>query len=373
MQNTQTNQDYDQDDFTATYSPEDNKLRLYAVYRLDEELYKRVRAAGFIWAPKQELFVAPSWTPQRHDLLLELAGFIDDEQTTLAERAEIRAERFGGYKSNRLKDAENSYNQAKAIADNIPFGQPILIGHHSEKKARKDAEKIERAGRHAVDMWKTAEYWEYRAKGVLRNANYKDRPDVRARRIKTLEAENRKYKSYYTPRPGIKPTMQKDWTHPNYPDCPEVLCVYCGAARGGSWVKESRLEGIKKHYSRWIEHNEHRIAYERAILEAQGGLSLLDPPKRPKPLPMLNYKAPEGIRIENRWNRGKFDIYPQYELTKAEYSKIPSDYKGTNKVNGDHRVRVAMNAFIPGLKGHGYSCVFLTDSKKHEKPEGVQP
>jgi len=45
--------------YTATYSPEDNKLRLYSSTRLDRELYARVRSAGFIYAPKQELFVAP--------------------------------------------------------------------------------------------------------------------------------------------------------------------------------------------------------------------------------------------------------------------------------------------------------------------------
>ena len=61
--------------FTATYSPEDNKIRLYASERLDTDLYTRVRSAGFIWAPKQELFVAPMWTPERFDLAVELAGF----------------------------------------------------------------------------------------------------------------------------------------------------------------------------------------------------------------------------------------------------------------------------------------------------------
>jgi hypothetical protein len=59
---------------TATYSPEDNKLRLYVPPRLPREVYDRVRAAGFIWAPKQELFVAPVWTPEREDLLTELCG-----------------------------------------------------------------------------------------------------------------------------------------------------------------------------------------------------------------------------------------------------------------------------------------------------------
>ena len=46
---------------SATYSPEDNKLRLYSTSRLDAELYARVKEAGFIFAPKQDLFVAPMW------------------------------------------------------------------------------------------------------------------------------------------------------------------------------------------------------------------------------------------------------------------------------------------------------------------------
>ena len=60
--------------YIATYSPDENKLRLYSSTRLDRDLYARVRGAGFIYAPKQELFVAPMWTPEREDLLIELWG-----------------------------------------------------------------------------------------------------------------------------------------------------------------------------------------------------------------------------------------------------------------------------------------------------------
>lgn len=81
---------------TATYSPEDNKLRLYSSTRLDAETYSRVKAAGFSWAPRQQLFVAPMWTPQRADLLIILCGEIGDEDKSLAERATERAERFVG-------------------------------------------------------------------------------------------------------------------------------------------------------------------------------------------------------------------------------------------------------------------------------------
>ena len=42
---------------TATYSPEDNKLRMYPFARLDAGTYERMKKAGFKWAPRQELFV----------------------------------------------------------------------------------------------------------------------------------------------------------------------------------------------------------------------------------------------------------------------------------------------------------------------------
>ena len=178
--------------YTATYSPKDNKLRLYSTTRLDRETYARVKAAGFIWAPKQDLFVAPMWTPSREDLLIELAGEIEDEDRSLVDRAGERADRFSDYKESRIEDAQRAHDAVHRIADNIPFGQPILVGHHSERHARKDAERIENGMRKTVQMWQTARYWEQRAAGALHHAKYKALPGVRHRRIKGLEADKRK-------------------------------------------------------------------------------------------------------------------------------------------------------------------------------------
>lgn len=40
-------------------------------------------------------------------------------------------------------------------------------------------------------MWDTATYWTDRAAGAILHAKHKERPDVRARRIKGLEADKR--------------------------------------------------------------------------------------------------------------------------------------------------------------------------------------
>ncbi|PCJ22891.1 MAG: methyltransferase type 11 [SAR86 cluster bacterium] len=175
----------------ATYSAEDNKLRLYASERLERDLFLRIKDAGFKWAPKQELFVAPKWTPQREDICVELAGSIEAEQSTLVERAEIKAERLDALAQKREQQAGAFHQAAATISERFSRGQPILIGHHSERKARKDQDRMNNAMTKAVAASKAVHYWNYKAAGVEAHANYQNRNDVRARRIKTLLADLR--------------------------------------------------------------------------------------------------------------------------------------------------------------------------------------
>ncbi len=281
---------------TATYSPDDNKLRLYASARLDRDIYDRVRAAGYIWAPKQGLFVAPMWTPQREDLALELAGEIGDEDTSLVDRAEERAERFEGYSERRAADAEAARAAVAAIADNIPLGQPILVGHHSEKRARRDAEKIENGMRRQLRMWETASYWERRARGAVVTAKYKERIDVRARRIKKLESEER----LWGKRKRDAETFTRLWTNAHDPErCAfkrkdgqpstfkERAMYLANIGYSGIWSdldqdkitpEAAQLDQLAKHQAalvradRWLAHLANRLTYERAMMQDAGGL-----------------------------------------------------------------------------------------------------
>ncbi len=299
--------------YTATYSPEDNKLRLYASSRLDSDTYARVKAAGFAWAAKQGLFVAPMWTPDRADLLESLCeDGIGDEDTTLAERAEERAERFEDYQGSREKDAERAREAVSEITSGIPMGQPILVGHHSERRARKDAEKIENGMRRAVKMWETAKYWKDRAAGALAHAKYKELPGVRARRIKGLEADLRKFNKTKAEAVASiarweKVTTREQALHVSgyldgplsssgcFPlkDYPRELPAsqYEGSmslwsALGGSngedhaiitpaQASEIARKGCERSIAwaeRWISHIENRLTYERAMLAESGGL-----------------------------------------------------------------------------------------------------
>jgi hypothetical protein len=390
---------------SATYSPEDNKLRLYSTERLDEDTYARVKGAGFKWAPRQELFVAPMWTPARADLLMELCGEIGDEDTSLVERAEERAERFEEYSDHRATDAEHAKQAVSAIADNIPLGQPILVGHHSERHARKDAEKIQNGMRRAVRMWETSQYWQQRAKGAIRAAKYKERPDVRARRIKGLESEIRKSRARFTPDPKTRPQVWDGEEH-----------VWCkpanGGGRGGSWTKSASLPAIKAAEERWIKHYENRLLYERAMLEESGGSAAdrfdFQPGGRvlcgdewlvvvrvnkaggrvnsvtttaPRHVSwhstwkidaekIADYRAPdpaEAAKLKQAIKKPLLCNYPGEgfaHITKDQWARTHKDYRTTRVVNRTHRVRYALVR-----RGSGtYSYIYITDQKRIDPP-----
>lgn len=292
--NTATNQQQEQQPnlrIDATYDPADNKLRLRSVGKLPKELYLRVKAAGFAWAPKQELFVAPAWSPTREDLALELAGEIADEDTSLVERAEERAERFEGYHESRAADAESAHAAVSAIADNIPMGQPILVGHHSERHARKDAERIRSGMAKAVRMWETSKYWEERAKGALRHAKYKELPGVRHRRIKGLEADLRKQEKQKSEANSFLALWQKDgltqeralsisnYDHLCIPGT-DFKSVWSALDRDEMTAEAAREIAVSTHtkmiahHERWIAHLQNRLTYERAMLGESGDIAV---------------------------------------------------------------------------------------------------
>lgn len=386
---------------TATFDPADDKIRLSASSRLDAELYARVKAAGFRWAPKQEVFYAV-WNPAAEDLAYELAGNIDDEDTTLVERAEERADRFEGYQENRVRDADQAHNAVAAIADNIPFGQPILIGHHSERHARKDAERIENGMRKAVKMWETAKYWKSRAAGAIAHAKYLERPDVRHRRIKTIEADKRKQERYKADaekwlalwsKDGLTleqartianygrltvsrantdgtPNTNGGWRaydvlqddESRYKACPAGTVEQCQEAAHRSYPRTIA------HCDRWISHFEHRLEYERTML---GETGFIVPPKAPTKavLPLLNY--PGTVEYRNPYRREETVTTEAHPMTQAEFAAINKDYKGTRiSADGTHRVRTA---YVRIGQERKLVTAFLTDAKRHPKPTGEIP
>lgn len=433
--------------YRATYSPDDNKLRLYASQYLDDETYSKVHAVGFKWAPKQGLFVAPAWTPSREDLLISLAGDIEDEDSTLFERQEERAERFNDYSSKRAAESEQALAHVDALTSAIPFGQPILVGHHSERKARSHAKKIDNGMKRVVMLFERAGYWEERAEASLKHAKYKERSDVRYRRIKKIEADLRKAEKNIVASEKFLTLWRSEnldlnmaraitnhdhisccFTLEKYPRSVEIsqyegfMSLWSALSEGIINAEQARDIAIThheksvKHRQRWAAHYRNRLSYERGMLKeagsiitranefqiggqvfsrgewltiirvnkSNGAISSVTTPYYPSlgykgtmkltPDRITDYKAPsaEEARAAKKTEKRPPIVNYQEEgfkaMTKAEWAKTPSDYKGVrgvaeNDEHGAYRYRRVMST------GCTLLTVYITDMKTVEIPQ----
>lgn len=233
----------------ATYSITSDKLKAWFDSRLSTEDYQRARRAGFQFWHGSKCFAA-KWSPTAEDFLADM-GITEIQPDDQPDDVEARVERFAGYAESAEKQAESS--------------QTYLDERANTERRRVNAinaiEKNLDAARH----------WQDRIAGAIRNAQYKERPDVIARRIRGLEADRRRHEKSFTPKPGVAPLMYEGEQQ-----------IFVGGGRGGHWIKASALPGIKTWAERWIAHIDRRLEYENACLVAAGGAPEVLRPERKK-------------------------------------------------------------------------------------------
>ncbi|MFD4588315.1 DUF3560 domain-containing protein [Streptomyces sp. NPDC058434] len=118
-------------------------------------------------------------------------SFAQAEQDRV-ERAEERAERFGEYAGNAAARSEAHRGEARRIAQGIPFGQPILVGHHSQRRAERDQERIDSNMREGIAEGEKAEHYASRAAAAGSYEAFRNNPGRTLRRIEKLEADLRR-------------------------------------------------------------------------------------------------------------------------------------------------------------------------------------
>lgn len=122
--------------------------------------------------------------------------------TTYRERREARADRLEGWAAKREQRAAADLARARQMGDAIPFGQPILVGHHSEGRDRRYRDRIHNTYGRAFESQEKAESMASRAASIrdqAAGAIYSDDPDAIERleeRIAKLEAERDAIKAY---------------------------------------------------------------------------------------------------------------------------------------------------------------------------------
>lgn len=111
------------------------------------------------------------------------------------DRMTRRVEQRQQWAQSARRKADTASNAAREIMDRIPLGQPILIGHHSERRHRRDIGRIDGNMRRASELSDLADEHERKAAGLaaqLERNIYSDDPDAPealAARIAELEAE----------------------------------------------------------------------------------------------------------------------------------------------------------------------------------------
>jgi hypothetical protein len=89
---------------------------------------------------------------------------------------------------------------SRRMSDQIPMGQPILIGHHSERSHRAHLKRIDGHMSKAIEHDKTAKYYEQKADNILNNKNiYLEDPEAEGKieeKLARLKALQQAYKNF---------------------------------------------------------------------------------------------------------------------------------------------------------------------------------
>jgi hypothetical protein len=121
---------------------------------------------------------------------LSFAEKVAEEQSRAADRADRMEDRAAAAQ----KEADGRFKASDAIVGQIPMGQPILVGHHSEKRHRNALKRSDNHMRAGIEATEKRKHYEDRAstaRSTADGAKYSN-PAFLGRRIKECETEMRR-------------------------------------------------------------------------------------------------------------------------------------------------------------------------------------
>ncbi|GGO62971.1 DUF3560 domain-containing protein [Nonomuraea cavernae] len=122
------------------------------------------------------------------DSFRDRAQVLEDKADRLEDRRDALENKAGRHAG----AASAAHDRAHQISERFAAGQPILVGHHSEGRARADRKRMDQAMRKSIAENDTAQEVARRANAVGSQMRRSATPAVTARRIKTAESELRK-------------------------------------------------------------------------------------------------------------------------------------------------------------------------------------
>ncbi|MFF4121358.1 DUF3560 domain-containing protein [Streptomyces sp. NPDC001714] len=124
-------------------------------------------------------------------VVIEEAMSFAEREAARVDAAEDRAQRYADRSGRAAASSQAARDASDRIGERFWMGQPILVGHHSEGRARRDQERMHNAMRKSIDEGERAGYWASRAAAAEAYERYRKNPGRTLRRIEKLEAERR--------------------------------------------------------------------------------------------------------------------------------------------------------------------------------------
>lgn len=116
------------------------------------------------------------------------------------EKKQTRIDRYRGRAEKARSEADTRRKAADGMSSAIPMGQPILIGHHSEKRHRRDVERIHSNMDKSIEAGDKAEYYENKASAAENNnAISSDDPEAITKlkeKLLDMEEKRKAYKEF---------------------------------------------------------------------------------------------------------------------------------------------------------------------------------
>lgn len=107
------------------------------------------------------------------------------------QKQESRKERYQALAKRKQAESNALYERITKLTSIIPFGQPILVGHHSERGHRRLLDKIHNGMGKSIELGKTAEYYQNRADNMSNNISSDDPDAVEKLKVKLIKLEDR--------------------------------------------------------------------------------------------------------------------------------------------------------------------------------------
>jgi hypothetical protein len=117
---------------------------------------------------------------------------------TYEQKQEARRERLAARAERLAEKSQQAFARSSRAMDGIPFGQPILVGHHSEGRHRAALKRSDNAMRQCCELLKQANETARRAESIGSGGISSDDPDAVTKleqRLAELEAKRIKIKA----------------------------------------------------------------------------------------------------------------------------------------------------------------------------------